>query len=592
MSDQNFKIGQELAASAIRHLAGIGVILSSLLFLTLAGGACQDKKTADKEITPEDSGVGTVSDQDLTTRGGWLSSRFKNPLGVAETMSLANLKSGISSNAPINMTYSQSSQPIALFQAGEGVDSASGEFTADLPFIAFFIEKNSRVSIRHVKSLNGQNISSQVIIPKSCPQKFLDLVTNEKIQESAALADDQVLTKDNADILCVPFLNSQITDFLVPTDKDGAYLHEFTITAKNGNKKTLSVSMSANIAVVIPASSLTLKESSSLSALSIEDRLTIATNDLLGAPRRDFPLFTLQGALGPGAPTSWRIEFSNLLVSITEEVFFELPVIVGSKPAKPLISRGGRFYKRTTAINSADHFRLRIFNANNEENVYDKINSKGTSIINIPISLEDSVKPLSLIISPDFGSEQASLLMSEYVKPFPPTFCPREEAAFKPEEWRQSAKDKDYVACEALTRQRIAGAVDRAAKGLVSTMETFFGAFSYLPQMTGGVLGGTHGVLSTRISISGNVVVSVQNPHNMATYTKVGELPISYTYQLPTVLSEMQKLISTGRATPGMDSMLTSMQKNGILELPRRTIDGKSIPSFPFLGTESDSLMH
>src|SRR5690606_38966706 len=111
------------------------------------------------------------------------------------------------------------------------------------------------------------------------------------------------------------------------------------------------------------------------------------------------------------------------------------------------------------------------------------------------------------------------------------------------EEWRQSRLNVYYVACEANIRTRVLDLADALSKGVTNPLETFFGAFSYMPRIGQRILGGTNGILSLRVSLSGIIKVSVRNPHDLLTVTEIGEIPLSYTYLFPTVLEEMDNLI-------------------------------------------------
>jgi len=176
------------------------------------------------------------------------------------------------------------------------------------------------------------------------------------------------------------------------------------------------------------------------------------------------------------------------------------------------------------------------------------------------------------------------------VKPFTPTFCPKEQGGFKAEEWRQSLEKDYYFACDAKTRTRIVDLNDAISKKVTIPIETFFGSFSYMPRIGTRILGGTNGVLSFRASLSGNMTVAVRNPHDTSTVTEIGSIPLSYTFMLPTVIAEMDELIKSGNGTPSLDTIYTAMMRKGIRALPKR--DGGKKPAFPFMGYDKEEIIY
>lgn len=529
--------------------------------------SCENKKKDEDETvlskpTPEEL-------EPPVTEGAWITTSFVDPLGSKTDIVDKDLADG-GPRLPISMTYSKANAPIALFRA-----SAKGETGVlnEVPFLAFFTEQKAAVTIRHVKSLNGQNIGSQLVLPQDCPDLF---------KEGHVAPEGQVL-------YCLPLINAAVPNFLIPTDNSGSYVHEFIIGLKAGGKGAGVLATKIGCQIIIPGSNLSVGASADIMALHLSDRLTIATNDLVGSPRRDFPAFEVKGAIAPGVQTAWILTFSGVSMTFDEEVFFEQPVVAGDIPAKPLISRGSAFYKRKTSISSLEHFKIRLLNgAPGATASAFNIASNAASLVEIPI--EDGSQPLRIFISPDFGSENAVKSMSEYVKPLGPTFCPKEIAAFKPEEWRQSRNNNGYVACDAFTRSRLVDTAEALKKGVTSPIETYFGAFSYLPRLGGNVLGGMNGVLSLRVHLTGKLKVAVRNPHAPETVTVVGEIPLDTSYFFPTALSEMNDVIIAAKGTPGLDTVLSSMQRKGILELPRR--DEGRLVAFPFQGEERDDLLH
>ena len=543
-----------------------------LIRLMLAAGVsfpivlgCQQKAPeADKTVI----GTGTPGPNETVTAGAWLDTSFVDPVGAVSVLASKDLAVGGPRDS-LSMTYSRANSPIALFRASARGDDGT---LNDVPYLSWTTEDRAAVTIRHIKSVNGQNILSQLVLPQECPELMA------KVKAPG----------EGKKLYCLPLINQVVPNFLVSSDNSGAYVHEFVIGLKHPNKSAGVLSAKIAFRIVIPGSVLAVSTSDDMKGLTLAERVTMATNDLIGSPRRDFKAFEVKGAVAPGVQTSWVLTLSNVKMTIEEEVFFEQPVIPGEKPAKPLVSRGAAFYKRKSSVNSWDHFRVRIGSPDGSQSYFNVASGNRASVIEIPI--DDGTKPLRVFLSPDFASETAVKSMYEYVRPFSPTFCPKEQASFKPEEWRQSRLSPSYVACEAAIRKRIVDAADAARKGVTSPMETYFGSFAYLPRLAGSVLGGTNGVLSLRVSLSGKLVAAVRNPHNPATTTTVGEIDLASTYQFPTALYEMDKLIKTGLGTPGLDTILTAMQRKGVLELPRRSLGTK--PAFPFQSEDRDDVLY
>ena len=383
-------------------------------------------------------------------------------------------------------------------------------------------------------------------------------------------------------------INNIIKDFLVPTDSSGSYVHNITVNIKKPGALPKSLNLNMGIRVVIPDAKMSLNVTDDFRALSLRDRLTIFSNDLKGSPRRDFKAFEIIGEIAPGVQTSWVITLSEIKLSFEEEVFFEQPVVAGSTPARPIISRGNAFYKRSAFIDSKTHFKVLLVNGEDESKQF-TLPSNGDSIV-IETEIIDGSNPFRFFLVPDFANDSAIVSMSEYVKPFTPTFCPKEQGGFKPEEWRQSLQKDYYFACDAKTRRRIVDLNDAIEKKVTVPMETFFGSFAYMPRIGNRVLGGTNGILSFRVSLSGKVSVAVRNPHDTSTVTTIGEIPLSYTFMLPTVLNEMDELIKSGNGTPSLDTIYTAMLRKGIRELPKR--DSGKKPAFPFMGYDKEQIIY
>ncbi|MCX6129803.1 MAG: hypothetical protein NTX25_12185, partial [Proteobacteria bacterium] len=510
MANSKIHIKIEYFVSSVILILGLFIVAS-----------CQKSKEKDTQVSGGEPTDGVSS---AITMSSWHSSNFFDPLAKKATLTQAVLKNGGPAE-PILLTHTQANLPVALFQGA--TKEVSNEAISPVPFLAFKVEDKSRITIRHIKGVNGQNISSQILTPIACPSEFIkhaDLSIPSDAGTGAGGGEAEGVTTVMTSY-CIPLINAVVPGILLPTDNSGSYIHEFIISIKNGNKSASVLSTKIATRIIIPDSVLSIKASDDLAKLSLSDRLTLATNDLVGSPRRDFKAFEIRGSVAPGVQTAWVLKFSNVKMTIEEEVFFEQPVVIGSNPAIPEVSRGGSFYKRKSVVDSLDHLRLQLLNGASSDDVF-PIASGSSSTIEMKI--KDGNAPLQIFIMPDFGSPNATKSMNEYVKPFAPTFCPKEQSAFKPEEWRQSRLNPYFVACEAITRSRIVDLSDAVSRGATNPLETFYGAFSYMPRMGQRSLGGTNGVLSLRISISGTLNVAVRNPHDLTTTSSIGTMPLSY----------------------------------------------------------------
>jgi hypothetical protein len=345
-------------------------------------------------------------------------------------------------------------------------------------------------------------MQSIAVIPRECPAAIQGPGERQS-------GDDQKTTIPLTS-LCIPLINQMVPEYLKPTDALGVYAHTFVVSIKKPGSetaKTLTTRLSIN--VLIPDSRLSIAASEELKALRIKDRLLMTSSDLSGAPRRDLPAAVITSELAPGVATKWILRFTDLKMRLEEEVFFELPVAPGTTRLRPNVSRGQSFLKRTTSIDSFKNFRLRLADQYNPSQIIDILPSGVTTG---EVAITDANGPLRLIVMPDFKSDQATMSMAQYVKPYYPVFCKDQAQIFKPEEWRQAAMTiPGYVACEARTRTKIASTADAVARGITSPVETFFGSFSY-KSMLGQSLGGMSGVLSLRLTISGAMTASVSDP--------------------------------------------------------------------------------
>jgi hypothetical protein len=539
-----------------------------LLFLTVWAQACEPQAEEDTHVGPSENQAVDI----VTSQARWTDVSFRDSSNQTVLIDSETLDKG-GPQLPVNLTFSQANSVLGIFRSLPNLSDDAVNLST-LPYLAFFSEEGANVSIRHIKSRDGRNVSSQVVVPIECPDYFSESPP-ENVFEIPRLH-------------CIPLINATVPGFLVPTDSGRAYIHKFQVSVKFQNSNTATLSTEIATKIVIPNTPLSIRVSSELRAISLRERLLIHTKDLRGAPRSDFKTFEIRGDIAPGVETSWILSFRDAKMVIEEEVFFEQPVVPGSDPSNPSVSRGAQFYKRRVAIDSENHFKMLVINAYDEKETYGIAKASGESIIEMPI--KSGTDPLWIYLSPDFGSEAALKTMSEYLRPFGPSFCPREQATFKPEEWRQSSGRDGFVACDAFLRTKIIDRNDATAKGAGSTMETFFGSFSYLPRLSSKILGGTSGVLSYRLSVSGSLEVGVRNPREAGAVTAVASFPLEYTYLLPTALNEIDDLIKAGTATPGLDTLLSSMLRKGLRELPRQN-EGQT-PAFPFMGQLQDDIMY
>lgn len=541
-----------------------------LMLFTALSLSCESSKKDDIKVdTPNDTNY-----TGKTTYVSWESSKYVDPKGALLEISKAGLATGVLPGS-LGMTYFQANMPISLYYAG--LKENSGSYYAPMPHLIILVEEKTTLSIRHIKSVNGQNVSSSILVGQGCPAEITaSLPVETEGEEKLRLTP-----------VCIPLINAVVNQFLVPSDTAGAYLHEIYVSAKADGKDAGTLASKISVNIIIPTSPVTVKPAIDLSSLKISERLLMATNDLKGSPRRDFRAFEITSDIAPGVATSWVLTFTNPVFAVEEDIFFENPINASDNPSKATISRGYSFFKRTTRIDSVDHLRINLINAEKPDELQ-ALASGRTSVIELPIS--EPTAPLRIFISPDFGSPRVVRSMTDYVKPFAPTFCPEEILAFKPEEWRQARLNESYTACEARVRKRLSSLADALREGVTSPIETFFGAFSYMPRLNSRGPGGTHGVLAMRVSFTATLKVDVRNPHNTATVANIATVPISFNFQLPSVLSDMDDVIKSGKAPPGLDTILTSMLRKGVLDFPIIK-DGRPMV-FPFMGLTRTDVMY
>lgn len=469
----------------------------------------------------------------------------------------------------LNMTFAQANSPIATFNSRQDVESSENEPSV-IPYISFFHEKGAAVTLRHIKSIGGQIVSSQVVVATSCPQHL----------ESAEPEGSYVEVQAS----CLPLINAVVRDFLVSSDSGKSFVHSFQVNIKNLNETTRVLETQLTTSISIPESDASTEVSAQLRSLMLRDRMLVHTNDLRSSPRRDFPLFELKGELPPGVETAWVLDFSEAKLVIEEQIFFEQPVLAGPEPSNPTVARGAQFFRRSVSINSDEHFRMRLIDGYDADNQFDINLKDGAGRLEVPITRGDD--PLWFIFSADFASEKATKTMGEYVRPLGPVFCQRQLARYKPEQWRQLSERPGYVACEALSRQEVLSQDDATAKELSSPIETFFGSFNYMPRLSASILGGMNGVFSYRVSLQGLVTISVVDPDDPTNLVVVSKADLTNSFKLPSVIEEFDLLVLHGGASPGLDGLRSALVRKGFSDLP------EPLSMFPFLGLQSKELIY
>jgi len=505
----------------------------------------------------------------------WLDARFMDAAGSRVDLTAVELATGAPSGN-IRSTYAVANYPVGLFSSG--IKTVSGAMVAPMPYLAFTMDADARASVRYIKSVSGKNMQSLAVIPRECPAEL----AGPTERDDPAAADKKISLVS----LCIPLINQIVPDYLKPTDALGVYAHTFVVAVKKPGADTgETLTTKLSIDVLIPDSKLAVEGTSELRSLRMRDRLLITSNDLAGSPRRDFPMALITSQLPPGVATRWRLKFTDLQMTIEEDVFFEMPVAPGQGRLRPNIARGQAFYKRTTAIDSRLNFRLRVKDFYDETQVL-QIQPSGVTTAELPI--QDPNAPLRLVVMPDFRSDLATMSMSQYVKPYYPVFCKDQAQIFKPEEWRQAKLNiPGFVACDAQTKTKIASAADAAARRITNPVETFFGSFSY-KSLSGASLGGLSGVLSARVLISGRLEAGVINPLNPAESIKVGETTFSYAYTLPSALNDMLDVVRGTNVPAGLDVLYLLIPSKGVVDPPNQP-DGRA--PFPFMDEWSSNVM-
>lgn len=511
-------------------------------------------------------------------------------------LSPAELASG-GLKAPVDLTYS-------LLETGADAFAAGLPSAAKVPFIAIGVEKGTEVAITHRKMQGAAVARSSQVVPVRCSEAFLSSL-QETVSalnaKQAGPALGSLLSKLDggakgllsSNVICIPLTNSGIRGLVKPADSGVAYTEELRVDAKKSGRRPSSAKTRFTIRVIVPKAPVKVEPTLELSSLSLRERHAMFLSDVKNTPRRDFPAFQLTTAQGPGVKSSWLLSFSNLRVDIEQEVFFENPVVPpGSRYEPPSVSRGYKFLKKDRIINSRDHFRLTLVDGYDQTRFFNVAPAQALNVFEVPIS--DATSPLFVKILPDFGSERASRVLSEYYRPLGPVFCPTQELTFRPIEWiasalrgssgpassaedvlQQTKKRTDFIECEARRRARYRSAEEARAAGATNAKDSFLGSYNYAPlgapvsRPEGepvASLGGTVGVLSMRVSVSGTLEVQVRNPQKPDELSMIAKTPVVYSHLFPTVFEEMEEDLRLGKAPAGLDAIVSAMRKKGFEE--------------------------
>ena len=545
------------------------IILQALIVVSAAGCDLNTPKKPDSVVRGE-----TPVAEKPVSWASWVDSRFYDVSKAQMTLSADQLGTGAPAGT-IKSTYAVSRLPIGFFSSG--IQSVAGVHWAPLPYLAFQMDSGSQASVRYIKSVSGKNLQSQSVVPRACPAELAGPVERDN--------PDVPNAKIATVTMCIPLINQIVPDYLKSTDVLGIYAHTFMVSVKNpGAEAGVTLTTKLTINILIPDSKLSLDASPELKALKMRDRLLIVSNDLAGSPRRDFPAAIISSDIPPGVDTKWVLKFTDLKMTIEEDVFFEMPISPGLGRLKPNVSRGQSFLRRSTSIDSNINFRLRVQDFYDASKIFD-IRSSGVTTIGFPIL--DPSAPLRLIVLPDFKSDTAVMSMSKYVKPYYPIFCKDQAQNFKPEEWRQASINiPGYTACDSATKSRIASIADKEARHIVSSVETFFGSFSY-KAMDGRSLGGLSGILSARVMITGTLEAAVANPLNAIESVSVGKTTFSFAYTLPSALTDMQEVVRGVGVPPGLDVIFNAIPSKGVIDPPLKN----GLPPFPFIGEWSSNVL-
>ncbi len=527
-----------------------------------------DQKKKETSVGPT-----TIGGEDIEgkSRFEWLNSSFDNikTVNTSITITKDQLLTGTVPTV-IPVSYSLAEQPLSVFQVGKNDGSSV------IPFLAFATQSGAKITAKFSKTVNNVASTPAIFTPSSCPSSFSNVPENYKPEETEAKTTNIV----NLERFCIPLIDSVLTTYLNGSDGSITNSIDFNIIVKEAKRDSVTINVKVNLELTIPASNVSITINENVKKLSLKDRLLIATNDLKGLPRRDFKVFDIKTEQGSGDTTAWVLTFKNVKMMIKQEIFFENMVLPYKKENGVQIVRGYEFYKRNVEIDSVNHFRIRVLN-NYKENAYYTISSVGNSVLSIPI--EDGQAPLFISLIPDFANETSTKQMASYLKPLAPEYCPLEFNNFQPEEWRQSTLRNGYVACEANTQTKIVDEIDAQNKGINYPIETFFGSFNYLSFQNGKYDGGSDGIFSQRLVITGTLVVAVRSRQDVTKTITVATKDLSFSYMMPTAIDEMNQLVINGNSPDGLENIMTSILKKGFLTLPN---------NFPLMGQDSSKIIY
>ncbi|RZM25544.1 MAG: hypothetical protein EOO88_18890, partial [Pedobacter sp.] len=272
----------------------------------------------------------------------WLPTTFQDATGKLFDISVVDLSSPSGVTKGMKITQAQANLPLSIFTTG---DISNPDFKS-IPFLAFHADPSAKVTIRHVKTLEGKVIDNDIVTPMGCPN----------------IIPSETQTGEKATSYCIPMISSAMKKFVVPTDLNKIAIHEFTISSKIGAAPATFLATRTITETIIPGGTLTVTPSDAIKALKLVDRLSMVTNDLRGTPRRDFIAFNINNSTAPGVETAWIVKLDKVKMMIMQDVFYEQPIAHGETATRPLITRGGAFYKRRAFITSDDQFRLKLFN--------------------------------------------------------------------------------------------------------------------------------------------------------------------------------------------------------------------------------------
>jgi hypothetical protein len=434
-----------------------------------------------------------------------------------------------------------------------------------IPFLVFVKESGASIAVRNTKKVGGVVVKSQTINPSPCPDNF-------------TLSKPPVFSREvpSFDTMCIPFISSVIPEILNVSDAGRNVSHEFSIIASSSTHKAATLSVVIDVTLAVPKSSMNVSVSKELSKMTLSRRFDPVFNSA-GEPRNDFPLFDLRSSKSPGVNSSWIVCIpadpkDRLQLSIESEVFYEQPVIKipGSEDIR--VARGASFRKRAIRLDSISQLTLALRDSSG--NMYKAPETPG-ECVTIPIT--DGSRPFEYSIIANFQQlKQAGRPLSDFIQPLSPSYCRDQEATFQYHLWRKNSEGAEFIACDAVGRNTYSLFKDKGPK-VTSPTESFFGSFNYLARSFGSTLGGTEGVFSVKYSISGKLRLAVKDPIDGIRELELtnGFAPLSLSYSPPSVISEFDSMIQSGKAPSGLQLIRDALVIQGFTE--------SSVPgAFPF----------